>query len=297
MIKKHLPSKKFIFLSLAVCLVLFFSLFGKKIISFTQKEGPATKGQKIKIGDVVLSDHDGDGLYDWEETLWGTDPKDKDTFKNGLGDKKYVDDKKKDLGIENENSETAEVLTETEKISREMFSVVLSLNQKNMLTDKTIESLSSIFSQQILSEENELQNPEKEIKIQTMEDSLKNKNLYQERIIKIVDEARESGVGYEVGILSILDETEENFREDALKEIAKSYLDFANNMLNTPAPKEIAEIHQRIIAESIRINLSLNLIASSFLNDPVTSTRGLVFYKKYSDSLDELLYSLLSYFQ
>ena len=36
--------------------------------------GNETQDKTINLADLVQKDSDGDGIPDWEETLWGTDP-------------------------------------------------------------------------------------------------------------------------------------------------------------------------------------------------------------------------------
>ena len=72
---KLLPSKKFIkvFGGIVLALgliVLIGVVFNKKTIFETKKEN---SGQVIVVGDLIEKDTDGDGLKDWEESLWGTD--------------------------------------------------------------------------------------------------------------------------------------------------------------------------------------------------------------------------------
>lgn len=79
--KTHGPGKPVIALGVVV-----FALIIAAVIF--QLPGKTSVQSDDKTGDVFLNenDTDGDGLKDWEEILWGTNPKIADTDGDGLGD-------------------------------------------------------------------------------------------------------------------------------------------------------------------------------------------------------------------
>jgi hypothetical protein len=96
------------------------------------------------IVDLVNKDTDKDGVLDWEETLWGTDPKNKDTNGQGLGDKKEIEKLKAENKEEN-GGETLDEnnLTETDKFARELFATVSTLNQSGQIDQATVDKITS----------------------------------------------------------------------------------------------------------------------------------------------------------
>ncbi len=85
-----LPSKRFIIAVLVALAIVVISFF-------TSQQPPATKTpisknetETLKENDPATKDSDEDGLYDWEENLWGTDVNDPDTDEDGTGDGEEV---------------------------------------------------------------------------------------------------------------------------------------------------------------------------------------------------------------
>src|SRR3989344_1932573 len=102
----------------------------------------------------VNKDTDGDGILDWEENLWGTDPLKKDTNDDGTGDDVEVAKMKAAQGMSvngkiNLDVESSETLTETDKFSRELFSTIATLSQAGEINQETVEKLSNSLVEQI----------------------------------------------------------------------------------------------------------------------------------------------------
>lgn len=109
------------------------------------EENLSNKSQIAVLNNVTNQDSDKDGLKDWEESLWGTDPNNPDTDGDGTNDGEEVDNNrdpniagpddtfqndvfinKTDVSFSDEN------LTETEKFSRDFFAEYLTLKQQGI---------------------------------------------------------------------------------------------------------------------------------------------------------------------
>ena len=105
------------------------------------------------IGDLVNRDTDGDGVLDWEEGLWGTNPTKKDTNDDGVPDNIEIEKLKKAQGQSEQGQsllkESGENLTETDKFSREFFSTVATLNQAGSIDQTTVDKLGSSLADHI----------------------------------------------------------------------------------------------------------------------------------------------------
>jgi len=160
---KYLPSKKFslILLSIIVALGIIygFSLFKKpKTISLSN-----TKTENQASAPAFLNlDSDNDGLKDWEEALWKTDPQKADSDGDGTVDGEEVrldrDPTKQNINpagqepsdkiaeeiiaIRDEAQANFEELTVTEKVSRELFAQYIMAKKINpTLSTNDIENI------------------------------------------------------------------------------------------------------------------------------------------------------------
>ena len=95
---------------------------------------------------------DGDGVLDWEETLWGLDPTKAETTP-GTPDMTVVNKLRVESGNENSTSRTGtapeENLTETDKFARELFSTVTALEQSGSLDQATAEKMVASLAENI----------------------------------------------------------------------------------------------------------------------------------------------------
>ncbi|HRH30798.1 MAG TPA: hypothetical protein PK886_01880 [Candidatus Paceibacterota bacterium] len=287
--QNYLPSKK-LSIFLLIFLVIFFSLFFFNKKNYSNNEAANIKN--ISASTLVLNDQDMDGLYDWEESLWGTDPKQKDSDQNGINDKEETELKKNELGITTDQESTS--ANQTDQLAKEIFSLAVSLNQNGLLTQEGVENLTKILGDQILTTE-EIENPESEIQVQVIENSAENKEKYKAAVLKTIESAKNKGFGGELTEFSKII-AEESDNTENLEKISQTYSDLADELIQIKAPEEISSIHKSLISELIRTSLSINLM-SNYYSDPILSLRGIFLYKKYSDNVEKHLYSLLSYFQ
>lgn len=293
----HLPSKK---LSLVIILIvvgiLIFIFKDKAVLLFQSKDQKAQEEfLNTKIQDFAVLDTDQDGLYDWEEALWGTDPKDKDSDNNDVDDKEEIEAKKKELGISDLPTENQENLTETERISMEMFTVFASLEQRGLLDDTAIENMALIFSEKI-SDPIEISDSSIKTDFPIIEDTAVNAKLYEKNVKKILEIAQNASVGKEMATFATLIGEPNKKNEKALIDISIAYAEMAEDLNKISVPKSISEIHKKIIINSTKVGVTIDLL-KNYETDPVVATKGFVLYKDTSVSLEENIYSLLSYFQ
>jgi len=287
--QNYLPSKK-LSIFLLIFLVILFSLFFFNKNKYSKNEAPNIKN--ISASTLVLNDQDMDGLYDWEESLWGTDPKQKDSDQDGVNDKEETEIKKNELGITTNQEDSS--ANQTDQLAKEIFSLAVSLNQNGLLTQEGVENLTKILGDQILTTE-EIENPESEIQVLTTENTPENKEKYKTSVLKTIEVAKNKGFGGELTEFSKII-AEESDNTENLEKISQTYSDLADELIKIKVPEEISSIHKSLISELIRTSLSINLM-SNYYSDPILSLRGIFLYKKYSDNVEKHLYSLLSYFQ
>lgn len=140
---KYLPSKRFtlILISIVIALGIIYSF---SLLNKNQKTDPQlllNAEAKAKVQEFMALDSDSDGLKDWEEALWKTDPQKSDTDNDGTNDANEIklnrDPLKQNINPSNQEpsdkidptiianekkiEEEYKNLTVTERISRELF--------------------------------------------------------------------------------------------------------------------------------------------------------------------------------
>ncbi|MEK9181661.1 MAG: hypothetical protein AAB786_01445 [Patescibacteria group bacterium] len=142
-----------------VFVLVVFVLKNKDSLGLAGKEN-GTEEMGLIYGNEILEnlitrDTDLDGVLDWEEGLWGTDPTKKDTNDDGVFDgveiaklKTAQEDYIFDGELGGDTSETGE-LTETDKFSREFFSTVTTLNQSGVIDQATMDKLGESLAEKI----------------------------------------------------------------------------------------------------------------------------------------------------
>ncbi len=160
-----LPSKKIV-LVLVACTIgigaIGFAAFAAKNNTKTNSvEHSATNGSSAQIKAIELAlqtkseeDDDADGLANWEETLWKTDPKNADSDSDGTKDGEEVKQGRNPLvagpndtlstahtGTKEQNKATIQLdNTETAKISRDLFTYYLEAKKSGLPLDVEIKN-------------------------------------------------------------------------------------------------------------------------------------------------------------
>ncbi len=296
-IQKFAPSKKFIIIASSVAglaLAAFLAghfLFGNKSVFNTNDTG---NPQTIVVKDLVETDTDGDGIADWEESLWGTDPQKVDSDGDGIPDGTEITQKKNDIQAGNPATND-ENLSETAKFSREFFATVLSLEQSGNLNDQTINQLSDKISKNIAENaKSEVFYTDKNIQT-TKTDDAKAKKDYYAKVYTMLQKHQDKKIGFEIEIInsSLNDQTQSNPSLSGLTEISKNYHALAADTLKIPVPASLSQDHLAF-ANSAE-NISKALITSQELyTNTVVGITGISQYRKESDIFDALLEKLTS---
>lgn len=290
--EKYLPSKKFVVLivSILVVLVIIFiilNLIGKKETFRKGPQGGTSLEQLVTLEGITDKDSDGDGIPDWEEALWGTDPNKKDTDGDGISDYEEITLRKAALQIELPESERE--LTETEKFSREFFATVVALKQSGNLSPEAIENLASSFSQSITGGEITDAFGRKDILIS--DDSSESRENYLNQLFELLSQYTEKNLGGELEIVAIALQTGNEEIMQELGPISKGYRDFALEAQRFAVPESQVNLHLQMINSTAKLSLIIGSLGS-IINDPLVGMNAFALYQKYSeefiDAVEEL---------
>jgi hypothetical protein len=294
-----LPSKKITPLILACLVALGLIIFGVFYKPKAQNKAPqilSVVSQSENIQNKILDvDSDNDGLKDWEETLWGTDPHKADTDGDGTSDGKEVEAGRNPTKKGPNDTLTSQAiadktatatkdkeLTATDKLARELFTEYYNLKQSGKEITPEIQnqilqtSLQTQLSQS-LTAPTTYALAQVHITTDTSPNALRvYGNTMGTIILKDAPALSESE-------LSTLQRAVENNDE---KELAKldiivgSYQKMLNDMLAVNVPQEVATLHLNVVNNLSAVVYGVKGMRNAF-KDPVSTLMAL---KSYEDA-------------
>jgi len=314
---KYLPSKKFLYILLAIIIALaiiyIFSLINEHHAASLTVVSTETE---TKSQEFLVLDSDNDGLKDWEEALWKTDPKKTDTDGDGTSDGEEV--------RLNRNPVAANIAKTGETPSDQANMEVIAANKK---ADEEFAKLSqtqrlaqTFFSQYIASKSingASLDNVSKQIILDTAVSMTEASNIkpYTNLDIKIIDDDSTStlkqygnnltqsfftGTGVEkvdneLVIISNAIQNQDEKILDGLDPIIEGYGRTVNKLLLISVPKNMVLLHLKLLNDLNLLKISLEEIKKMF-SDPVQATVGTSRYQNTVPSLNKDWVSLRNYF-
>jgi len=227
------------------------------------------------LGDLVNKDTDGDGIPDWEESLYGLDPTKKETTPGILDsvalEKLKIQQAQQGLPLlENGEGQSMENLTQTEKFSRELFATVAAASQGGALDQTAIDQL-------VASLAGKIENPTvRKVFVASdlniiKDDSTQAIKNYMDTMGKL--EAKYPIKGSVSGILEKFVADENNVNISALAELDLIIKPLQNGMgeaLKMKVPQSLASLHLDSLNALERLLENLNDI-KLFDTDPILS--------------------------
>ena len=237
------------------------------------------------VQDLINKDTDGDGIPDWEENLWGTDPTKAETVA-GVPDSTTIAKLKaqQDANSGTDASSTNQNITKTDQFSRDLFSTVSSLSENGTMDQNTADQISSSLASKI-------QNPVirkvytlADIKVTTSVTTAtiqKYSNALNSAypttqpkyaVIDILQQITADPNNPDVSVLSELD--------PIIQEINNSI----NAMVKIPTPQTFVTLHLNVLNGFERILENLNDI-QLYSTDPVVALGGISQYQTNATAL------------
>ncbi|MDP2593111.1 MAG: hypothetical protein Q8P52_00460 [bacterium] len=253
-----------------------------------------TAEKKTDVPAFVTSDSDNDGLKDWEEELWGTDPFNPDTDGDGTSDGDEIregrdptkpapgDELSKEEIEKKVNVEVETDLNATEKFAREFFATYVgdkSGQNQNPIYDTTLGGV--LISSNIISNIKEY--TAKDIKI-TSSRSVSTLKSYGNAFGKALKESTPEGAEHELLIYQRAIEGDDPSELENLKIIVDGYNDLQSRLLNITVPINAVSAHIRFINSITLLMVSLESMTQSF-NDPVGALQGIKYYPTAAEAM------------
>lgn len=310
-----LPSKKIlIFLAIAIVILILVFTFtrGKKnsvsLVQNTQNNKILNEIQKMTLV-LAGKDSDNDGLKDWEESLWKTDPNLSDTDGDGTTDGKEVLQGRNPMKpgpndkLEEFNPATAtstkkfKDITETDKFSQEFFARYMELKQNGDINEQDQADLISLFAEKNYSLMPNKIYTEKDLKILD-DESPSALHSYGNSVVKIITENTPKKTDNE---LLILEKALKSNNPEEVKKydiIIKSYKKMISGLLGVfvPISEDAVEIHISLLNSISSIISNIEAMKKVF-DDPILATSNITSFINNSNAFLTSWFGLQVYFK
>jgi hypothetical protein len=274
-------------------LVLFLSknttIFSNKI----ESSGLVYSGDE-KVGDLIIRDTDGDGVSDWQEGLFGTDPSKKDTNGDGISDKVEIAKMQGQVPVNGElnlDTETTGDLNNTDQLSRELFSTIATLNQTGVVDQATIDMLSDSLADRIQNSSNKAPFELSNLKI-IRNDTVQDVKKYSDALDGIYAKQQTGQNVFDVLDKFIIDE--ETADANALLEldpIIKKVNDTVSAMSKMAVPESLAPLHLEVLNTVQRLSENISNM-KYYDTDIVLAMNGITQYGINADNLETVVNKL-----
>jgi hypothetical protein len=312
--KKYLPSRKFVIaLSVSIAVILFTILFNylkPNITNFKNNNPLADTNGTPAIANIDL-DSDNDGLPDWKENLYGTDPHKADTDGDGTNDVDEITqdrdplkantapagqepNDKIDPAIIEENQQAVkeyESLDATDKMARNLMSNIFATQQIGTQIDQpTIDSLVQKSIQDIPVKHYSGITKESDLNLISINEKTFTKDLvvYAKNYITETESFR-SIAGKDLEIMNIYASSGQDAKK-SMAEITSKYQTIINGLIKTPLPalpgSSGAVAHLAIINDLEKLIQVDNDVVNSNVKDMASIFSDI---SVYNSTVDELL--------
>lgn len=289
--QKYLPSKQFvrtILIALLLGSVVFVvgKILNKKTV-WQSKSGE----DLVKISkedDFFSQDTDEDGLYDWEEALWSTNPALKDTDGDGVDDKKFIENKRKEIDVD--TTYKSDPNNETEVFAKQFFTTASVLSQSGSFNQETLDQFSNGIGQSISNFT---------IKDKYNLASLKLSGISAENYYNNFESLYNSLPHKEVreleNIALLIQNPEDTTALDNIAKINLMYSKLEDGLLTMEVPYNASGGHLFLLNNINKVSIVI-LESRNIDYDPLKVTTYLSKYDEYSKNVSSALSTLASYF-
>lgn len=297
--KSYLPSHEFVAKIILIIVLLGAAIGGNSLYKYfkNKKDSKSTSiptdtiklDSGITVSDIMLKDSNKNGIADWEESLWGLDPK-----ADGFANKTIIDNKKQSLNKDfSTNQTTEEKEDETSRLAKEFFSSFMSLKESGALNTNAVENMTSIIGDQVGN--TEIQDTYLANNIKTTISNKANLLKYQKDLENIVNKHANRLSGDELDIMATAVENEDEEYLGTLAQISNEYRTLAKDLTSITVPKNIAQDHLMLVNSYDKIGVAILKMTDSIKN-PISGTTGTIMYTRYTKENDQIIENIKTTF-
>jgi hypothetical protein len=282
------PSKQFLIRGgIAIGIVGFVLIIQTNWVhTLFQGKKKSTPASSITLGDITSKDSNGNGIPDWEETLWGLDPT--VLYTNGTSNKEIIDGKKKALGVT--DATTGTPTNETDAIAQKLFSITTALSQNNTVDDASLQKIATQLGSSVnvtaVGNRYALKN------IRTVGTSPASLTAYYKNFSGIMSKANVNQE--DITIIVSAAETGDYSQLPTLTETGATYTALAKQLSSIAVPIGVAQYHLDIINSFAGMATSFTYL-QQMPDNGTQALVGLALYKVYNSRGQSAFYNVHDY--
>jgi len=248
----------------------------------------------VEVSDLVIfKDSDGDGLKDWEEPLWKTDPRNPDSDGDGTSDGEEVS-LDRDPAKPSPGDEIIKKIRSTDKLKDGTLTIdiidkssdIYEILKTGISDPEVLERLDNELINEIekRASDNQIIYSEKDITITSLNNA-ESFEVYKKNLLNIY---REYSTPQEKNEFEIISNALKNNDPSELEELdlfVDSYKKLINNLLLIPTPSDLSILHLDMINSYTRTMYSLDGM-KQVLDDPLF---GFIKFIQYQINISEIL--------
>jgi hypothetical protein len=238
------------------------------------------------VGTLVGSDSNGNGIFDWEEKLWGLDPT--VSYTNGVSNKVIIEQKKQALGITDADNGPE---NETDLLAKQLFSITTAVGQSDQATSDALNAIGAELGNGI--DLKQVTNKYTRANITTVKTTTASLKAYYNAMTTIVSTYKTESAGIEVVITAL--ETGDTSKIPELQATQRLYMNFSKQLQKVPAPIGVADYHLALMNGFYGMGQSFSYLLQLEENG-VYGVVGVSIYKEYALLVDQALDDLRDYF-
>ncbi len=277
--KEYLPSKQFIarVIILVGFTVVFIGVY--EITSYFKGRSGKNPTSLIIKPDTIQKDSNNNSIPDWQESLWGLDP-----TKNGPSNKEFILAKRAELAKENGTPATETPLSENDTISRELFSVVMSLQESGDLDAQALAAITNTVGDKITAKpiDDIYTKQMTTVRVESPIEIIK----YYTEYLKLSNKYKDKNIGAEMPFIASALKNNDSGSLKIVGDIAVAYKSFGKELIKIPVPNNLLSLHIKIANDYEKVGQSM-IGLTELLSNPINGMSALVNYKKYNDLLIE----------
>ncbi len=277
--KDYLPSKQFVKKVIAIVVILAIILGIYEVARYFGGKSKILPKSKLVVKNLTEQDANNNSIPDWEEKLWGLDP-----TKNGPENKEFIMAKRATIAKDRPDLASGGPISENDELSRDFFSIIMSLQQSGTLDENSIQAASEAIGKKV--EATPIDDIYTRNQVKVVESNPDSLSSYYENFINLVIKYEDKNIGDE---LIFINQGLANKDQNAIKQvksISKAYKDFGAEFIKIPVPNTLVNPHISLSNNYYKVGLTIDGM-TNLLGDPLNGIKSFINYKKYTDALTE----------